>query len=182
MPRTKEIPYISPEQVFKDVVEQLQKQRIYQSNMLFRCFPTKGLTALRREGNDRVHTYTESEIRYGKTRYEECKQLGIFPDDIDWETFNIMDEYNLKPEDFIFASTELEVRDWLDNGGMGDNALMRLSKNLDPTSISMWDSSKFLELPWHGYEFIDKTRKGKKSALVKVFKIRDMKRSERQIA
>jgi len=183
MARTREITYISPEQVFNNVVEQLQKQGVYQENkLLFRCFPTAGLKALRRFGNDRVHTYTSAEIEYGKKRYEECEQLNIFPDDIDWETFNIMNEYRIHPHDFIFASTEQETREWMENKGRGENALMRLSKNLDPTSLSIWHANKFRELPWHGYEFIDKTRKGKKSALVRVFKIRDIQGPKRQIA
>ena len=181
MVKTRTIKYESQEQVFNEIVEQLRKSRAYQPDFLIRCFPAAGLSALRKQGNDRVHTYTPQEIKYGKARYQECERAGESPDDIDWETFNIMEEYNLNPEDFIFASTETKTREWLDDG-IGDNALMRLSKNLDPTSVSIWNPAKFLGLPWHGFEFRDKSLKGKKSALVRVFKIQDMERLERLTA
>ena len=94
---------------------------------------------------------------------------------VDWEAFEIMDEFKIQNSDFIYASTEEECRDSLAYNMGSDNALSRLSGNMDSVSIAIYDSSRFRELIHHGYEFLDKTKKGKLEALLGLFKIKDVK-------
>ncbi|HJX50575.1 MAG TPA: hypothetical protein VJ438_03880 [Candidatus Nanoarchaeia archaeon] len=177
MTKTKVIKYESPEQVFNEIVEQLKQNGKYQSDFLLRTLLTKNIPVLKRTGNDR-DAINKSRIKYGWKVYQSAKakgEIAYYNDIVDWEAFEIMDEFGIQNSDFIYASTEEECKDKLAYSMGSDSALSRLSENFEPVSIAIYNPLMFRELMHHGYEFLDKTRKGKLEALLGLFKIKDIK-------
>lgn len=177
MVKTKVIKYESAEQTFNEIVEQLKKTGQYQPDFLLRTLLTKNLPVLRRTGNDR-DAISKGRLKYGWKVYQAAKSKGeitYYHDVVDWEAFEIMDEFKLQNSDFIYVSTEEECRDWLAYDMGSDSALSRLSGNMDPVSIAIYNPLMFKELIHHGFEFLDKTKKGKLEALLGLFKIKDVK-------
>lgn len=177
MVKTRTIKYESPEQTFLEIVEQLKANGQYQPDFLLRTLLTKNLQVLRRTGNDR-DSISKDRIKYGWKVYRNAiakGEIDYYHDIVDWEAFEIMDKFHVQNSDFIYASTEEECRDKLAYGMGSDSALSRLSESFEPVSIAIYNPLMFRELMHHGFEFLDKTRKGKLEALLGLFKIKDIK-------
>lgn len=167
--KTKNIQYISPEQVLDEVIGDLRQSGKYDPGFLYRCFLSKNIGSLEEKGNDREGSYDCNETEACMREYRILKQRGELPDDMDVENFEIMDIYGLQAGDFIFASTEEEIKVSLSMGGIGDHALMRLYNGLEEHALAVYDGKCFNELINHGFEFLDKSREGKLDSLVEVY-------------
>ena len=166
------IHYVSPEQVYNEINKALKLNGVFHDDCLYRVFNKLHLNTLKKTGNDRDLMYTHAEIDHGWSKYESWKETG-YDDEVDIETFRIMEKYGLELSDFIFASNITEMERGIKFPGVTDYAFDRLMLNRGTQMISVYDGRQFKPLIHQGYEFLDKSKDGKLSALVQLFELTD---------
>jgi hypothetical protein len=177
--RTQGIKYIDVEQFFNEVNQSLKDQGTYRPGLLYRVISGDVLPELKRTGNDRTASYDEETLKRGWKTYKGQMDL-LFDDnldgvidgditDIDTTAYQIMDEYGIRPEDFIFASTESEVEEQIYRP-VGDRTLTDQLKDEEDAVMLVYDPADMKSLHTFGYQFKGNTKKERLNALVGVFK------------